>query len=356
MTDLKTLFAALENQPRLLIEAELKPVQGDRFQPTGFPDLGAATYKRPNKNGTFVSMLLVESAQSMANRLEKICWDDASDAIVPTLAGLPHVVASYADGSKTSSIQEAHRLSSFYLFDTTDLKDKLASGLGKSLSGTLDIRKVAQSIFKFDVGSVLHGVFFAKSNFFEGRARLQRLLSSFIEAEGTEVVASGGAKLDRFTSKGEANEEGKKGSEEGRGNIIYPRTEFAARKITAFFNLDLATLRGYGLDKEFQGANELIIAIALYKILRLLNEGLRLRTACDFAVESLVATHPRSLDLSDSNALLTELETALPQMIRQMNFGSQPLELRGEFKKTKPKATDVAPDVAPDDAQEGNGE
>lgn len=28
---------------RLLIEAELVPVQGSRFQPTGFPDLGAAT-------------------------------------------------------------------------------------------------------------------------------------------------------------------------------------------------------------------------------------------------------------------------------------------------------------------------
>lgn len=355
MPDLKTLFAALENQPRLLIEAELKPVQGDRFQPTGFPDLGAATYKRPNSDGTFTSMLLVESAQSMANRLEKVCWDNVDDAIVSTLAGLPHVVVSYADGSKTSSIQEAHRLNSYYLFDTTDLKDKLASGLGKSLSGTLDIRKVAQSIFQFDVGSILHGVFFAKSNFFEGRARLQRLLSSFVEAEGTEVVASGGAKLDRFTSKGEANEEGKRGSEEGRGNIIYSRTEFAARKIRAFFNLDLATLRGYGLDKEFPGANELIISIALYKILRLLNEGLRLRTACDFAVHSLAATRPNALDLSGSDELLTELEAALPQMIRAMNFGAQPLELRGEFKKTKPKATE-ATEIAPDDAAEGNNQ
>ena len=27
----------LENEPRLLMEAELKPIQGSRFQPTGFP-------------------------------------------------------------------------------------------------------------------------------------------------------------------------------------------------------------------------------------------------------------------------------------------------------------------------------
>ena len=39
-----------------------RPVQGDRFQPTGFPSLGAATYQ--TKDGV---KLLVESAQSMAN-------------------------------------------------------------------------------------------------------------------------------------------------------------------------------------------------------------------------------------------------------------------------------------------------
>ena len=49
------------------MEADLKPLQGERFQPTGFPDLGAATYQLPD--GT--RMLLVESAQSMANHLEK---------------------------------------------------------------------------------------------------------------------------------------------------------------------------------------------------------------------------------------------------------------------------------------------
>ena len=28
------------NQPRFLLEVALRPHQGDRFQPTGFPDLG----------------------------------------------------------------------------------------------------------------------------------------------------------------------------------------------------------------------------------------------------------------------------------------------------------------------------
>ena len=64
----------LDNHPRLLMEAELKPIQGTRFQPTGFPDLGAAAYEAPGK----VDMVLVESAQSMANRMEAVCWDEAS--------------------------------------------------------------------------------------------------------------------------------------------------------------------------------------------------------------------------------------------------------------------------------------
>jgi CRISPR-associated protein Csb1 len=59
------MFEQLDSAPRLLMHADLKPVQGDRFQPTGFADLGAAVYERPD--GT--RMLLVESAQSMANRL-----------------------------------------------------------------------------------------------------------------------------------------------------------------------------------------------------------------------------------------------------------------------------------------------
>jgi CRISPR-associated protein Csb1 len=34
-------LSSLKDAPRLLIEALLKPLQGSRFQPTGFPNLGA---------------------------------------------------------------------------------------------------------------------------------------------------------------------------------------------------------------------------------------------------------------------------------------------------------------------------
>lgn len=51
----------LQNENRLLFEIPLRPVQGSRFQPTGFPSLGAATLQTPEGRS-----LLVESAQSMA--------------------------------------------------------------------------------------------------------------------------------------------------------------------------------------------------------------------------------------------------------------------------------------------------
>src|SRR3954469_16062220 len=112
--DLETL----KTEPRILIEAALKPVAGTRIQPTGFPDLGPATYDAPAGDGTVVPTLLVESAQSMANRLEAVCWDEAADDIAPELKGLPFVrvkLAGLGDNSTTSSLLEFHRLNSPYI-------------------------------------------------------------------------------------------------------------------------------------------------------------------------------------------------------------------------------------------------
>jgi CRISPR-associated protein Csb1 len=59
------------NAPRTVLEADLTPLAGSLFQPTGFPDLGAAEFEAAG--GT--RALLVESAQSMANWLESTTWD-----------------------------------------------------------------------------------------------------------------------------------------------------------------------------------------------------------------------------------------------------------------------------------------
>lgn len=311
MSQLNAIYSALANQPRLLIEAELQPIQGDRFQPTGFPDLGAAVYKRPD--GT--PMLLVESAQSMANRLEAVCWDEAKDEIIEPLKGLSHVVVTMEKG-KTSSIQEAHRLNSPYIINDEQLKKAITDEVGSKDTGPLDIRKLASAVFKHDAGAVLHGVFLEKV---AGRLRLQRLLSGFIEAEGAETVTSGGVKLDRVDPTGDAAK--------GFGNVPFARTEFTAQRTAAYFNLDLASMRGYGLG---EAAENLLVTLALFKILRLLETGLRLRTACDFEVNSLRATRPTGIDLTKREELLTDLTKAMPSLIAECGFGEQPLKLSGK--------------------------
>lgn len=110
-------YDKLENENRLLIEARLKPIQGTRFQPTGFPNLGAADYV--TSDGT--PMLLVESPQSMANRLEKVSWDDVSNDVVPALKGIPYIRVKDGNGNLlTTSIEEAHRINSPYILEGKD--------------------------------------------------------------------------------------------------------------------------------------------------------------------------------------------------------------------------------------------
>jgi CRISPR-associated protein Csb1 len=335
------VFDALKTAPRLLIQAALHPVQGDRFQPTGFPDLGAAVYKRPD--GT--PMLLVESAQSMANRLEAICWNDADDEIIEPLRGLPHIVVKFDNGSQTSSIQEAHRLNSPYIINDSKLNADIAREIGNTESGVLDIRKLAQATLKRDANALLHGIFLEKV---AGRLRLQRLLSSFIEAEGVGAVTSGGVKLDRVSPKGGEGASAK----EGYGNVPFSRTEFVAAKITAYFNLDLATLRGYGLG---EAANRMLVALALYKMLRVLQSGLRLRTACDFEVAALTATRPAGIELGASSDLLDEVTNALPGLIEACGFGAGAVTVISTKIPAKKAAKGTVIKDAVDDAQ-GDGE
>ncbi|MFO0874460.1 MAG: hypothetical protein U0575_10870 [Phycisphaerales bacterium] len=96
----------------------------------------------------------------------------------------------------------------------------------------------------------------------------------------------------------------------GFGNVPFSREEFTAGRITAYFNLDLAQIRGYGLGADVE---RMLVLVALYKIRRLLDGDLRLRTACDFAVASdrAVADQPAGFALPS----LADLEAALPKAI-----------------------------------------
>lgn len=304
-------FAQLNHEPRLLMEVPLQPVQGSRFQPTGFPDLGAATFHGFDDEGEPVECLLVESAQSMANRLEAACWDEAEGDLMEPLKGLPYVCSVLPDGTITDSIREAHRLNSPYIVNSKEF-DEIREEIGYEANKPFDRRKLARALYKYDPGSLLHGVFLEKVG---GVVRLPRVISAFIEAEGIEIAAGGGVKFDRVQpeTSGDKTPYGK--ANEGYGNVPYHRDEYAARKITAYFNLDLAQLRGYGLGSE---AENLLVALALFKIRRFLRDGLRLRTACDFEPANGVAVkRPTGFELPE----LSTLEKELPGLIKAASAG-----------------------------------
>ena len=306
-------FSALEDVPRLLIEVPLRPVQGSRFQPTGFPDLGAATFTgiRHDENGKAVEVesLLVESAQSMANRLEAVCWDEASigqddDDVVDTLKGLSYVKVTQDGKVLTNSVQESHRLNSPYILEGKDKTffNTLKEELGGLEMGRVDIQLLAKVLLKYDINSLIHGVFLAKKELAGGRLRLPRSLSAFIEADGIGVVASGGVKLDQVDPQGD--------TKKGFGHVPFHRDEYTAEHITVFFNLDLSQIRGYGLGEE---AEKLLIALALFKIQKFLREGLRLRTACDLEpVDGVLVKRPEGFQLPE----LDSLEKELPGLIQ----------------------------------------
>ena len=298
-----TDLSPLANEPRLLLEADLRPLQGSRFQPTGFPNLGHAVYESPDGNGQTV---LVESAQSMANRLETVCWDDVADNWVGPLRGLPVVQVLDAEGKHlTNSLIEAHRLNSPYILEGKDrsvvdmLKDRLAS----LEQGRVDLRELARVLLEFDTNALLHGVFLAKKELAGGRLRLPRSLSAFVEAEGARRAVSGGVKNDTVDPKGD--------TAKGFGNVPFARDEWTAAHITAFFNVDLRQVRAYGLGADVE---RLLILLALFKIQRFLREGLRFRTACDLDVVETRTTRPTGFRIP----ALDEIEGELPELIERI--------------------------------------
>ncbi|MCW8137606.1 MAG: type I-U CRISPR-associated protein Cas7 [Planctomycetota bacterium] len=292
--DLSTLLPAKGSGPaRLLVEALLAPVQGARFQPTGFPDLGAAAFEA--SDGT---RLIVESAQSVANRLEAVCWDQATNDLAEPLRGLSYVRVEQGDGFLTSSVTESHRLNSPYILEGKDksIFDALKSETEAMKEGPVDRRRLAGVLLKYDASSLLHGVFLAKKELAGGRLRLERALSGFVEATNVRVAASGGVKLDHVNPSGDAKK--------GFGNVPFQRDEYTAERIVAYFNLDLRQIRGYGLGADVE---RLLVGLALYKIQAFLGEGLRLRTACDLDVREVMVTRPDGFELPSLEALRAAL-------------------------------------------------
>lgn len=316
-------LAPLAGRTRLLFEIPLKPIQGQRFQPTGFPGLGAATFQT-----SAGAALLVESAQSMANRLETAVWNEGSQDFVGALAGISHVTVKRKGEFLTDTALESHRLNSPYLLEGSDrsFADKLKQDLGGLAEGPIDRRKLAETLLRYDIGSLLHGVFLAKKELAGGRLRVARAISAFIEAEQVNTAASGGVKNDHVNPQGDTGK--------GYGNVPFARDEFTAQCIVLYVNIDLAQIHGYGLGAD---AEKLLVLLALFKLRSLLDRGLRLRTACDLVPLSDVvkAVAPSEFPLPTGEELAAALKPAIAACAGRMSHTN--VNYEDELKKGKDK-------------------
>ena len=154
----------------------------------------------------------------------------------------------------------------------SDGRDWLMERLGLVKGRPLDYRAVARACFKLDPVSLIHGVFFARKKW-PWQPKIARAVTSFIEAYRVRAAVSGGVKRDVVINEAEPGATAK-----GYGTVPHHRVEYTAEKITAYFTVDHAQFRSYGLSEP---ATALLEALADFEIATLLDRGLRLRTRCD---------------------------------------------------------------------------
>lgn len=271
---------------RRLFDVGLEPAVGSRLQPTGFPDIGAATFKRPVRDASgqvqWTEAVLVESEQSMANHLEATAWPRGATQPVEVLRGLPYVRVVTSDGEfLTSSRLEAHRLASAWVKDAhlngQQMREVLKQRLDLRDDTPLSPRHIARTVFEMDPLCLVHGVFFS-DRAWPGQPKIARALTGFVEAVDVAPVHTGGVKRDhvRHSLEGATG-----GTAEGYGTVPFHRTEYTAAEVVASFALDRDQIAAYGLPEP---AGDLIETLALWELRSLLDGSLRLRTACDLLV------------------------------------------------------------------------
>ena len=312
MTDRPLDPSALLNGPdlRLTLHASLKPASGlDRFQPAGFPEIGHVIYDAPRPDNRVQKICIVDSAASMANHLESVCLaSEHSLELASELAGMPYVECRTDDGWPNVSadgkgprrlfattLSEGHRLASTYVLGEhkTDSRTGMLVRNGEPSDqkfldvlrgefGIADLGKrshplpeqwwtVFKTIFRYDPNSLVHGVLFPAMGI-----KLPRMLTAHLEAIGASRIRSSGVKFDKL---------GKTSS----GQPIFSVDEETASEIIATFVVDLALLRSFGRGKRglSDKQKEFLLALALWKIERLLRGPFRYRTNCDLELHEL---------------------------------------------------------------------
>lgn len=276
---------------RILIMAALDLQNGHFLQPTGFPDIGYCVYVDADGK----RRCIVESEQSMANRLEAVSTK-APGHWVDALSDLPVIeVRDKHRNLLATNLTEPHRIASSYILegklegDASDVKAKFETQIGLLDDGArwpLDGReKLEKLIFALDPAALLHGFQFVQWNFVG--LRQTRLLSARLECELSDEpdVDYGMVKFDRIDPEAHPKKSNK-------GQSIAAKRRLVAAKdgITATFDLDVLGLKSLALTGE---QKKFLLSLALWKISAFLSNqpgfdarsgqtgpALRLRTDC----------------------------------------------------------------------------
>lgn len=321
----------LKGESPLVLTATLEPITGDRFQPAGFPEIGHVIYKAPRKDGSSENVCIVDSAASMANHLETVCQLGPHDLdLVDELSGMPYIRCVTGDlaGDKlpedkretiVTSLTEGHRIASSYFLDGVTLQgdstkahgkfeDELIKKFGIVLPGSRKAHPPAEkwwnvfkTIFETDPNALVHGVLFP-----QWQIKIPRSLTAHLEAFGAGRVDRSGVKFDRL---------GKTTS----GQPIFAVDDATAESIRATFVLDLSLIRSFGRQKKngekvtqlglSEKQQEFLVALALWKIERLLASPFRFRSGCQLRCSTLW-----------SNEQVVKIEVNISESIKAAGF------------------------------------
>jgi CRISPR-associated protein Csb1 len=212
---------------------------------------------------------------------------------------------SGATNTETSSLVEAHRINSPFIISDKKFQKDFLTRSGYESGKPIAWDQIAATLFYFDPNALIHGVFMA--NLKDGRVRVPRAITGFIEASDVMEAVSGGVKNNALDPSGKIR--AKDYDKDVYGNVPYQRVEYTAHRITVYFNLDLALIAGYGLAEP---ARELLIGLSLLKVRRFIASGLRLRTACDFApAREIEVKSPSKFVIPEEAALLAEVQACI---------------------------------------------
>lgn len=288
----KDILAEMYACDRVLITARLEPTNGRFLQPTGFPDIGACIYR----DGSGARRCLVESEQSMANRLEGVCTKDPG-VWVDELGHLPVIKVRDANGDALlgTNLTLSHRIASSYVLEGTydggqTVKALLEERFGLTNGGDswpLDKREdLEKTVFALDPGALVHGFQFVQWKFVG--LRQPRLLHARLEAELAEEpeLHYGMVKIDSIEPESASQKGANKGQSIAAKSRIVPKTE----GITATFEIDVLGLKCLTLTEDRKKS---LLALALWKVgafldnrpafdarSRQIGPALRLRTDC----------------------------------------------------------------------------